>query len=61
MLTFDSKIASKAVQRGELVSDEIVTDLIVKEIKSSESEILGSGSRGYILDGFPRTLGNTHS
>jgi len=36
------------MERGELVTDEIVIGLI--------GEKLGSGGRGFIFDGFPRTL-----
>jgi adenylate kinase len=42
--------AQKAVESGGLVSDEIVIGLIEEATKSPAC------SRGFILDGFPRTL-----
>ena len=44
------KQAKAVMDRGELVSDEIVIDLIDEAMKSPECE------RGAILDGFPRTV-----
>lgn len=39
------------VDRGELVPDEIVLDLVASRLGNSEAR-----GRGYLLDGFPRTL-----
>lgn len=44
------KEAKKVMDAGGLVSDEIVVGLIRENIKSKECE------RGFILDGFPRTV-----
>ena len=35
---------------GELVSDDIVTDVVTEKLRSNESK------RGFVLDGFPRTI-----
>ncbi|MFN3524533.1 MAG: adenylate kinase [Paracoccus sp. (in: a-proteobacteria)] len=42
------KRVAEVMDRGELVTDEIVIGLI--------REQLGSGAKGFIFDGFPRTL-----
>ena len=42
--------AKSIIDKGELVSDEIVIDIVRERIFSKECE------RGYMLDGFPRTL-----
>lgn len=47
-------MARKQVQQGKLVSDEIITNLIVKEIENNHGL---NHKNGYLLDGFPRTLG----
>ena len=39
------------MERGELVSDEIVLSLVAARIKQSDAQ------RGFVLDGFPRTVG----
>ena len=45
-------IAAKAViDRGELVSDDIIVELVKERINLSDCE------NGYLLDGFPRTIG----
>lgn len=44
------KKAKTHMDRGELVPDEIVIGLIQQELQRS------AGDKGYILDGFPRTL-----
>lgn len=44
-------IKAKAyMDRGDLVPDEIVTGIVVERLKKPDT------SKGYILDGFPRTL-----
>ena len=48
-----SKAAREAVTKGELVSNEIVTDLIIQATKENDSDW-----RGYLLDGYPRSLGH---
>ena len=50
-----SKIARNAVKQGKLVSDEIVTDLILREIEENNHK--NDDKNGYLLDGYPRTLG----
>ncbi len=42
--------AKSIIDKGELVSDEIVIDIVRERIFSKECE------RGYMLDGFPRTI-----
>jgi len=42
--------AQKYMDAGELVPDEIIIDMIKEELKKPEL------SKGYILDGFPRTV-----
>ena len=44
------KVASAIMQRGELVPDQIVIDLINENLDNLECE------RGVLLDGFPRTI-----
>ena len=44
------KTVSGVMDRGELVTDEIVIGLIEEQLKA------GDGSGGFIFDGFPRTL-----
>ncbi len=48
------KKAEKAMNRGELVSDEIVVEMIKKRI------FLPDCKRGYVLDGFPRNIAQSH-
>jgi adenylate kinase len=43
------------MERGELVPDDIVTGIVVERIKERDTE------KGFILDGFPRTLSQAHS
>ena len=44
-------IKAKAyMDKGELVPDEIVTGIVVERLKDADTK------RGYILDGFPRTV-----
>ncbi|MFP4370074.1 MAG: adenylate kinase [Candidatus Kapaibacterium sp.] len=42
--------AQKYIDNGELVPDDIIIDMIEKELKKPEI------NAGYILDGFPRTI-----
>lgn len=43
-------VAEKYIEKGQLVPDELVIDMVSDRIKSKDCE------NGYILDGFPRTL-----
>ncbi|MGA4555470.1 adenylate kinase [Methylorubrum aminovorans] len=43
--------APAMMERGELVSDEIVLSLVAARIEQSDAQ------RGFVLDGFPRTVG----
>jgi adenylate kinase len=45
------KLAKTVMDRGELVQDDLVQDMLAKRIREG-----GDTSRGFILDGFPRTL-----
>ncbi|MDD5422420.1 MAG: adenylate kinase [Candidatus Omnitrophota bacterium] len=42
--------AKAFMDKGELVPDEVVTGIVVERLKQSDTK------KGYILDGFPRTL-----
>lgn len=42
--------AKSYMDKGELVPDEIVTGIVVERLKNPDTQ------RGYILDGFPRTV-----
>jgi len=42
--------AKSFMDKGELVPDEIVTGIVVERLKNDDTK------KGYILDGFPRTL-----
>ena len=44
------KIVEAIINRGELVPDEMIIDIICDRIKKEDCK------KGYILDGFPRTL-----
>jgi adenylate kinase len=44
------KMVAGVMDRGDLVTDEIVIDLIREQLETAESE------SGFIFDGFPRTL-----
>lgn len=44
------KKASEIIDRGQLVSDEMIVELIEKRI------IMSAGNNGILFDGFPRTL-----
>lgn len=43
--------AKAVLDRGELVSDELVNEMVAERLKQPDT------SAGYILDGYPRTLG----
>jgi adenylate kinase len=45
------KTAQAIIDRGELVSDSLVNDMVAVRLLEPDT------ARGYILDGFPRTLG----
>ena len=50
----ESELGKKAnayVKEGKLVPDELVVDIVTKAMENPECE------RGFILDGFPRTIG----
>ncbi|MEM1586059.1 MAG: adenylate kinase [Candidatus Bathyarchaeia archaeon] len=44
------RVAKQYVERGELVPDEIIINLLTKRLQKSDAE------KGFILDGFPRTF-----
>jgi adenylate kinase len=46
--------AKVLMDRGELVSDELVNQMVADRLKEPDT------ARGYILDGFPRTLGQAN-
>ncbi|KAL5983174.1 hypothetical protein ACLOJK_017257 [Asimina triloba] len=46
------EVLADIVDRGKLVSDEIIIRLLSKRLESGEAK----GESGFILDGFPRTL-----
>lgn len=43
---------SEIVNQGQLVSDEIIINLLSKRLVAGEAK----GDLGFILDGFPRTI-----
>lgn len=43
------------LEKGELVSDGVINELILSELES------GGAERGYILDGYPRTIGQAEA
>jgi adenylate kinase len=45
------KVAKEIMGRGELVPDSLVNDMVAARLLEPDT------ARGYILDGFPRTLG----
>jgi adenylate kinase len=47
--------AKELMERGELVPDETIREMLVRQLKSIIDA--ASGAKGVILDGFPRTLG----
>jgi len=48
------KIAKEIMGRGELVPDTLVNEMVAARLLEPDT------ARGYILDGFPRTLGQAH-
>ena len=44
-------LAKAVLDRGELVSDDLVNEMVAERLKAPDT------AAGYILDGFPRTLG----
>jgi adenylate kinase len=44
-------LAKSVLDRGELVSDDLVNEMVADRLKTPDT------ATGYILDGFPRTLG----
>ncbi len=49
------KQASEYVQKGELVPDSLIVDLVAERLKEKDCE------RGFVLDGFPRTISQAES
>lgn len=43
---------AEVVNQGQLVSDEIIINLLSKRLEASSAK----GETGFILDGFPRTI-----
>jgi adenylate kinase len=48
------KVAKELMGRGQLVPDSLVDDMVAARLKEPDT------ARGYILDGFPRTLGQAN-
>ncbi len=48
-------LAKDVIARGELVSDDLVNDMMFEEIRGLKS------AKGFILDGYPRTIGQAES
>src|SRR5208282_5342041 len=48
------KTAKEIMARGELVPDSLVDEMVAARLLEPDT------ARGYILDGFPRTLGQAH-
>jgi len=48
--TDDGKIAKKFIDQGQLVPADLVAQMIIKKVFSPEA------AKGYILDGFPRSI-----
>lgn len=46
--------AKSFMEKGELVPDEIMTDIVAERLKRKDA------AKGFILDGFPRTLSQAH-
>ncbi|MDD5225610.1 MAG: adenylate kinase [Candidatus Omnitrophica bacterium] len=48
-------LAKDVIARGELVSDDLVNDMMFEEIRMLR------GAKGFILDGYPRTIGQAEA
>jgi adenylate kinase len=48
-------LAKDVIARGELVSDDLVNDMMFEEIRGLKN------SKGFILDGYPRTIGQAEA
>lgn len=48
-------LAKQTMERGDLVPDELVLGIIAERIQAPDC------ANGFILDGFPRTLGQAHA
>jgi adenylate kinase len=48
------KVAKELMGRGELVPDSLVDDMVAARLREPDT------AKGYILDGFPRTLGQAN-
>src|ERR1019366_4388660 len=48
------RVAKELMGRGELVPDSLVNEMVAARLKEPDA------ANGYILDGFPRTLGQAH-
>ena len=48
------KVAKEYMGRGELVPDSLVNEMVARRLEDPDT------ARGYILDGFPRTLGQAN-
>jgi adenylate kinase len=48
------RAAKEIMERGELVPDSLVNEMVAARLKEPDA------AKGYILDGFPRTLGQAH-
>jgi len=48
------KVAKEIMQRGELVPDSLVNEMVAVRLQQPDT------AKGYILDGFPRTLAQAH-
>src|SRR5215472_14835001 len=48
--------AEETMERGELVDDELVVSLVAERLTAADTR-----SGGFVLDGFPRTVGQTEA
>ena len=48
-------LAKDVIARGELVSDDLVNDMMFEEIRALK------GAKGFIFDGYPRTIGQAEA
>ena len=48
--TEEGKIAKSFIDKGQLVPDEVVTNLLLERLENDDCE------NGFILDGYPRTI-----